>query len=94
MKRRVPVKTAMVGLLVAPVAAMAQPSEAQAPAARLIPKAASRPIHPITEGRNAGSNVALSTFGTRFLTHVRRMRPFRRKAQKNPRPEGVGRRVL
>ena len=33
MKRRVPVKTAMVGLLVAPVSAMAQQSEAQAPAA-------------------------------------------------------------
>src|SRR5689334_6635928 len=31
-RRRVPVKTAMVGLLMAPVAALAQQSEAQAPA--------------------------------------------------------------
>jgi hypothetical protein len=33
MKRRVPVKTAMVGMLVPPVAAMAQHSAAQAPTA-------------------------------------------------------------
>ena len=57
MKRRVPVKTAMVGLLVAPVAAMAQQSEAQAPTAAPPPDPTNQP----TPGNRPAPETAYST---------------------------------
>src|SRR5262245_47116358 len=64
MKRRVPVKTAMVGLLVAPVAAMAQQSEAQTPPAAPPPDPSTRPT-PATGPAPAATMSPVTVTGSR-----------------------------
>src|SRR4051812_36662284 len=64
-KRRVPMKTAMVGLLVAPVAAMAQQTEAQAPASAPPPDPTTQPTAGVAPNAPTTTMTPVTVTGTR-----------------------------